>query len=144
MLKPLLALTAVGALAVPAATASAGTSNNDGLRVYVSNCVKQVYKPKTITIACADANFAVQKIKYGSYNARVATGRGTAVVNTCEPNCAAGKMVSYPAKIKLSRVTQCGDSYQFRRVAVTFTGKVPKGMTRTEVQSFPCADAPTR
>jgi hypothetical protein len=143
MLRPLLALTAAAAVAVPVLAAPAGAANND-LRVYVSNCIEQVYKPKTITLACADAGFVVSKIKYASYGAKTAAGTGTAVVNTCDPSCVAGKSLKYPVTVGLSRVTQCGDSFQFRRVTVRFTKKVPTGMKRTTVQSFPCGNAPTR
>jgi hypothetical protein len=144
MFRPLIALTAAAAAAVPVLAAPAGAADDTGLRVYVSNCIKQVYQPKTITLACADAGFVVNKIRYSSYGAKRAAGTGTAVINTCDPSCVAGKDVRYPARIALSRVTQCGDSYQFRSVRVTFTNKIPKGYKRTYSQRFPCADAPTR
>jgi hypothetical protein len=143
MLRPLIALAAAAAVAVPVVAAPAGAADND-LRVYVSNCVKQVYKPKTITLACADANSTITKIKYSSYGAKRAAGTGTAVINTCDPSCVAGKNVKYPVKVALSRVTQCGDSFQFRTVKVTFTGTVPKGYKKVYTQKYPCADAPTR
>jgi hypothetical protein len=143
MLRPLTGLLALAALsAVPVAATAAG-SDDTQLRVYVSNCQQQVYKPKRITLACADANFRVRAIRYATYGDRTATGTGTAVVNTCSPSCVAGRFVTYPVRVRLSRVTQCGDSFQFRRVAVTFTKRVPKGMKRTDVTPFPCANAPT-
>lgn len=142
MLRPLTVLTAaaaVAAVAIPATTASA---QNDNLRVFVSNCEKQVYKPKTITVFCADGGVVIQKIKYSSYGSKTAAGTGTANVNLCEPDCAAGKTKNYKVKFTLSRVTQCGDSYQFRKLQMTYTGAKPKG-SRTVNQTFPCADAPT-
>ena len=110
--------------------------------MFVSNCEKQVYKPKTITVFCADAGVTIKKVSYASYGAKTATGTGTAVVNLCEPNCAAGKTKSYKVKFKLSKVTQCGDSYQFRKIQYTYTGAKPKG-NRTLNSGYPCADAPT-
>jgi hypothetical protein len=141
MFRPLAVLTtaaAVAAVALPA-TASAGNTN---LRVYVSNCAKQTYKPKTITVFCADAGVIIKKVKYSSYGAKTATGTGTAVVNLCEPNCAAGKTKNYRVKFTLSKVTQCGDSYQFRKIRFSYTGDKPKG-NRTQSSGYPCADAPT-
>lgn len=142
MRKPftaLLAVAAVAAVAVPASTASAQNTN---LRVFVSNCEKQVYKPKTITLTCADAGIVVKSIKYSNYGSKSAAATGTAYVNTCEPNCAAGKTKKYPVKLAFSRVTQCGDSYQFRRITMTYTGQKPSG-PKVINQPFQCADAPT-
>jgi hypothetical protein len=143
MRKPLVAFLAAAAVAAVAVPASTAAAQNTNLRVFVSNCEKQVYKPKTITVFCADAGVVIKKIKYSSYGAKTAAGTGTAVVNLCEPDCAAGKTKNYKVKLKLSRVTQCGDSYQFRKLQMTYTGAKPKG-NRTINQSFPCADAPTR
>lgn len=141
MLRPVIALTAAALLALPVATASAGSGNQ--LRVYVSNCETQVYKPKTITVFCADAGVVIKKIKYTSYGAKRATGTGTATVNLCEPDCAAGKTANYSVRFTLSRVRQCGDSYQFRRLRFTYVDEKPPG-DRSMRQSFVCADAPTR
>jgi hypothetical protein len=138
-LTALLTLATVAAVAVPASTASA---KKDNLRVYVSNCEKQVYKPKTITVFCADAGVVINKIKYTDYTSKIARGQGTATVNLCEPNCAAGKTQKFDVRFTLSKVKQCGDSYQFRKLQTTYIGKKPKGK-RTQSQSFPCADAPT-
>lgn len=143
MRKPLTALIAVATVAAVAIPASTASAKNDNLRVFVSNCQKQVYKPKTITVFCADAGVIISKVKYSSYGAKTATGTGTAAVNLCEPNCAAGKTKNFKVKFTLSKVTQCGDSYQFRRLKFTYTGKSkPKG-NRTETTSYVCADAPT-
>jgi len=142
MVRPLTALTAavaVAAVAIPASTASAQNTN---LRVFVSNCKKQVYKPKTITVFCADSGVVIEKIKHTSYGAKTATGTGTANVNLCEPDCAAGKTKNFKVKFALSQVKQCGDSYQFRKLRMSYVGAKPKG-DRTINQTFPCADAPT-
>ncbi len=141
MFRPLTVLTAAAALVAVAIPATA-SAQNDNLRVFVSNCEKQVYKPKTITVFCADAGVVIQKISYRSYGAKRATGTGTANVNLCEPDCAAGKTKNYKVRFTLSKVTQCGDSYQFRKLKMTYTGAKPKG-SRTIKQTFACADAPT-
>jgi hypothetical protein len=141
MRKPLTALFAVAALAAVAVPATA-SAQNDNLRVFVSNCEKQVYKPKTITAFCADAGVIIKSVKYSSYGAKTATGTGTAAVNLCEPNCAAGKTKNFKVRFTLSRVTQCGDSYQFRRLQFSYTGDKPKG-NRTQNTTYTCADAPT-
>ena len=143
MFRSLIALTAAAFVAMPIATASAGSGNDDQIRAYVSDCVKQVYKPKTITVFCADAGVVINKIRYKKYNSRTATGTGTATVNLCEPNCAAGNTQNFKVRFKLYRVTQCGDAYQYRRLRVRYVGPKPPG-DRVINQTFPCADAPTR
>jgi len=135
----LIALATAAAVALPASTASA---QNDNLRVFVSNCEKQVYKPKTITAFCADAGVIINKVKYSTYGSKIARGTGVAAVNLCEPNCAAGKTQNFKVRFTLSTVRQCGDSYQFRQLRFTYVGEKPKGK-RTLSTSYPCADAPT-
>jgi hypothetical protein len=138
-LAALLTLAAMAALAVPAASNAA---QNTKLRVFVSNCEKQVYKPKTITAFCADAGVIINKVKYKSYGSRKATGTGVAAVNLCEPNCAEGKTKNFKVRFKLSRVKSCGDSYQFGKLRFTYTADKPKGK-RTLTTTYVCADAPT-
>lgn len=143
MRKPYTAFLAIATAAAVAIPATAASAQNTKLRVFVSNCETQVYKPKSITAFCADAGVIINKVKYSSYGAKTATGTGVAAVNLCEPNCAAGKTKNFKVRFTLSKVTQCGDSYQFRRLKFTYTGKSkPKG-NRTETTSYVCADAPT-
>jgi hypothetical protein len=142
MLRISLVLGAVLAIALPASVASA---QSDKLRVFFpKDCQQNVYKPKSFVVTCADANFEVRKVKYSSYGEKVARGTGTARINDCEPNCAAGTFKKYPVRFKLSRVRQCGDVPQFRRLTVVFTGDRPAGEDRRMRQPFRCADAPTR
>jgi hypothetical protein len=134
----LIILATVLATVVPATVASAQ------LRVFFPrDCETNAYKPKSITVTCADDNFRVTKIRWSSYGVRSANGRGTARVNNCDPNCVEGTFASYPAKLRLTRVRQCGDVPQFTRLVLTFTGQRPEGMARTERQLFGCADPPT-
>ncbi len=142
MFRPLPALVAAATIAAVAIPATAASAQNDNLRVYVSNCETQVYKPKMITLTCADAGIVVKSIKYSSYGAKTAAATGTAYVNLCEPNCAAGKTKKFPVKLAFSKVTQCGDSFQFRKVQMTYTGAKPKG-PKVINQPFQCANAPT-
>jgi hypothetical protein len=142
MIRSITALAAAGAIAVAAFAVPAGAANTQ-LRVYVSNCQKQVYKPKTITVFCADDGVFIKKIKYSAYTAKIARGKGTAVVNLCVPNCAAGKLKNYAVRLTLSKVSQCGDSFQFHDLSMTYVGAKPKG-DRTIKETYDCATAPTR
>jgi hypothetical protein len=139
ILIPLAAALAVAALPVAEATAA-----KPKLHVFFpGDCITNVYKPRHITVACADAGWQVAKIKWAHYGAKSAVGSGTSIVNDCTPNCASGAFHQFPSKVRLSRVRQCGDVPQFTRLRIHFTGKRPKGLKRTWKQKYPCANAPS-
>jgi hypothetical protein len=136
-----IAATALLAAAVPAVA----SAHSDHLRVFFpGDCQTNAYKPKSITVFCGDGGMPISKIRWTAYGAKQANGRGTASVNDCDPNCAAGTSTNYRAQLHLSRVRQCGDVPQFTRLRVTFLGKAPKGFKNGVRQTFRCADAPTR
>ncbi len=64
-------------------------------------------RPASIVVACADANFYVDHLTWSSWGARSAVGKGTAHVNDCTPNCAAGHFHTFAARIRLSKVVGC-------------------------------------
>ncbi len=48
------------------------------------------------------------------------------MTNTCEPNCAAGKYVSYPVVVKATSPRTCKKGVRvYNKLAVTFTGHKP-------------------
>ena len=142
MLRTALALTTA---ALTLAALPAVASAQDGLRVfYPGDCQTNEYKPKNITVACADAGIRVTGITWERYGTKRAAGHGVGRVNDCEPNCAAGTTRRYHAHVTLSRVRQCGDVPQFTRIRVTFPMGSPAGLRRGINDRVPCADAPTR
>jgi hypothetical protein len=117
---------------------TAGTSQT-GRVLFPGNCKTPSFKPKQITLACADSGFVIRSITWSSWTTSSASGKGTARVNDCNPNCAAGTFQSYPASIKLMTPKLCtATRRQFTRIVVTFTGSRPAGFTRTERQHFGC------
>ena len=75
-------------------------------------------RPPSLVVACADANFTIDHITWSAWRARAATGRGTAHVNDCTPNCAAGHFHAFPITVRLSRVVQCiKGRREFARIA---------------------------
>ena len=60
-------------------------------------------RPSSFVLTCADANDALSGLHWASWAAGQAFGTGTEKVNTCTPDCADGKLVSYPALITLWR-----------------------------------------
>jgi hypothetical protein len=60
-------------------------------------------RPSSFILTCADANDALTALHWASWASGQAFGTGTEKVNTCTPDCADGKLVSYPALITLWR-----------------------------------------
>lgn len=145
MLRSTLALAAaVAAIAAPVASASSASTSQ--VRVYFPrDCQHNAYKPRSIVVTCADANFVLKRVRYTAYGPKGARGTATASINGCMPSCVAGRFHSYRVTFTMSRLSangQCGDVQQFRRLTIRFTGKRPKGERRSLTQRFPCAIPP--
>lgn len=120
-----LALAAALVIAAFAISASAASPTK------ITNCNKAVSKPKSITLACADAGIALNKLSWSSFGGTTAKGKGTFVMNTCEPNCAAGKNVSYPVGVLASGSKKCKGASVYSKLTLTFTGpKKPKSSVK--------------
>ena len=61
-------------------------------------------QPTEHLLSCGDANSGLQKMTWSVWSDTVAKGTGVYYWNTCNPNCSAGKNLSSPATITLSRV----------------------------------------
>jgi hypothetical protein len=118
----------------------AGCGSGDEKKVlFPADCSKPTYKPTQIVVTCADANTVLKGINWKSYGSDTADGAGTANVNACEPNCAAGKFKNYPATVKLSNPKDCGkDVRQFTHLVMTYTGAKPPGASASLTEDYPC------
>lgn len=69
-------------------------------------------------VACGDANFAIDHIRWSSWTRTRAVGTGTAHENDCKPNCAAGHFHAFPITVRLSKVVHCvAGRPEFARIA---------------------------
>jgi len=60
---------------------------------YYNNCGASAdIKPTSITEYCADAGVGVSNIQWSSWTHSGATGTGNFYINSCDPNCASGKV----------------------------------------------------
>jgi hypothetical protein len=92
--------------------------------------------PQSATIApsnaaiSGDSSLFLDHMTWTRWNDR-AIGTGTASLNLCEPDCAAGKTVAVPVTVTLSAPqTTCGREF-FTDMRLTLTGRVPAGLTST-------------
>jgi len=94
--------------------------------IKITNCVKASSRPKTLTLTCGDANTALSKLRWSSFGGLSAQARGTFEMNTCSPNCAAGKVVSYPVTVKASDPRTCkGGLRVYNKLTLQFTAMAP-------------------
>ncbi|HEX8854484.1 MAG TPA: hypothetical protein VF752_02715 [Thermoleophilaceae bacterium] len=94
------------------------------------NCQRGRYKPRKVIVTCADANFRVRGIVWSRWTQTEARGRGTALVNDCNPNCAGGTFRTYPVRLHafLPRMTGgCVPHSLFTRLAWRFPESKPEG-----------------
>jgi hypothetical protein len=93
----------------------------------ITNCNRSQSKPKTVVLTCGDANTALKNVSWSSFGASTAKGTGTFVTNTCEPNCAAGKNVSYPVSVVATGSKKCKGGAVYSKLSLTFTGSKKPG-----------------
>lgn len=119
---------AIACLAVVPSVALAATTSGSG-KPFAINCSNEQFKPKKIVIACGDAGIWLSKLKWSSWSGSSAKGAGSYNANTCTPDCATGKIKSYPVKVTLSKPKTCsGQTHRaFKQAALTYTGTRPKG-----------------
>jgi hypothetical protein len=116
-----------------------GGSDKTTKVLFPPSCGKPTYKPAQIVVTCGDANTVVQGISWKSYGEKSASGTGTAAVNGCDPNCAAGKFEKFPATVALAKPKDCGKGVtQFTRLVMTYTGAKPGSAGSKIAEDFPC------
>jgi len=72
--------------------------------IWTYDCEFPVQRPEQIMLTCADGGMIVTDIKWQTWNSKGATGTGTYSQNMCEPNCAEGKRVEVPVRLRLSEL----------------------------------------
>jgi len=72
--------------------------------IWTYDCEFPVLRPKQIMLTCADGGMIVTDIKWQTWNTKEAIGSGTYSQNMCEPNCAEGKRVEVPVRLRLSEL----------------------------------------
>ena len=92
----------------------------------ITNCNRAASRPALLTLTCGDGNTVLKGISWSSFGGATAQGRGTFVTNTCNPNCASGKDVSYPVTVKASFSKRCRSGVKvYEKLALTFPGRKP-------------------
>ncbi len=111
-------------------------------RIYApSRCFDQRVRPRSIIVACGDGNLQLRRLRWRSWEGRVARAVGVALANDCVPYCARGRFHRLPARVKLSGLKRCSNigRYVYTRLRLRMGGRLPRGIPRrTGAVSFPC------
>jgi hypothetical protein len=107
--------------------------------VKITNCVKASAQPKNLTLTCGDGNTVLSGLRWSSFGGPSAQARGTFETNTCEPNCAAGKVVRYPVAVSATAVRKCkGGLRVYNKLTLRFTGRAPTSSKSFKRWSLGC------
>ncbi len=106
----------------PSTTISAPSPALPGIPPCAAGPTSPVIRPTTVYLSCGDGSVSVTSITWQSWGTAAAYGTGTLNVNTCQPDCAAGNVDSYPASIEVSNPSSSSGVPIFQDVTVTPTG----------------------
>lgn len=81
-------------------------------------------EPETLLFGC-DATGIVNDITWTAWTDTEATGTGTAAVTGCDPSCAEGTTLTYPADIRLDTPVTIGCTAFYSHLTITFPGPAP-------------------
>ena len=116
-------------LAVPSAALAAGSSSQP----QANNCGTLKFKPRRITLSCADGGTWLGKLKWSSWTNTKAVGTGNFSAIDCTPNCAAGHTHSVAVKVTLSKPKMCPNQVNpvFKHAVIVYKGTRPTGAPAT-------------
>jgi hypothetical protein len=106
------------------ATAAMSASASPPLKI--TNCFRASTRPKLLTLTCGDGNTVLKGLRWSSFGAPTARATGKFVMNTCDPNCAEGRAVSFSVSVKATDPRRCkGGLRVYNRLALKFIGHSP-------------------
>jgi hypothetical protein len=108
--------------------------------VRVANCERAEVKPQRIVLACGDGAAIARDLVWTRWNSNEAAASGTVSQDNCTPDCASGKFIDYPARLKLSETVRVANTSYFTRVTISYLGQSPFGRS-VEVRKV-CWDTP--
>ncbi|HEX4467431.1 MAG TPA: hypothetical protein VH025_09610 [Solirubrobacteraceae bacterium] len=109
-------------LAAAIAIAAFAMSASAASPLKITNCNKAASSPKLLTLTCGDGNTVLKGMTWSNFGSGTASGKGTFVTNTCEPNCAQGKDVSYAVSVKAEGKKQCKGATVYAKLSLSYPG----------------------
>jgi hypothetical protein len=114
-----------------------GCSPPNGV-AWIDNCGPAVSKPASLILACADANYSLERISWRSWGHATATATATARANDCKPYCAAGHFHTYPVTVTVDKLARCGLAPTYGRLTIVYASARPQGIAKRDVHLLGC------
>jgi hypothetical protein len=96
--------------------------------VTFAGCLERAsFKPKDVLLACGDGNASFDVASWSRWTRQSAKAVGTALINDCTPNCAAGHFSSALAALILERPRTCHGARRFTRLRLVFATRPRRG-----------------
>jgi hypothetical protein len=109
-----------------------------GTSAWISNCGPIVSAPSELVLACGDANYSLEKLKWRAWGTVAAKATGLAQANDCTPNCAAGHFHSYRVQVIADHLVACGRAKVYEHLITVYPGARPAGLKARDEQTLPC------
>ena len=110
------------------ATAAAAATAKAPTYVLLNCSLKPVVAPSNYVLTCADDGIGLQQVHWTSWTSHLASAYATFYENTCTPNCAAGKIIDYPALVTLwdpAALKGHPSDRQYKKMTVIFPDSRP-------------------
>ncbi len=89
-------------------------------------------RPREIFVGGVGSDQGFRKLKWQKWNKSSARGRGRYLVRAKPGSPQANRRLSWPVKVRLSRVRACGGQRYFTRINATFTSGRPNGFPKKQ------------
>ena len=109
-----------------------------GATAWIFACGPLAAAPRTLTLACGDANYGLDRLAWHGWGRPRATATGIARANDCTPNCAAGHFHSYRVTATADRLNACGRARTYARLTIVYAAARPEGVARRDVHELAC------
>ncbi|HEY2074047.1 MAG TPA: hypothetical protein VGG88_10775 [Gaiellaceae bacterium] len=105
---------------------------------WINTCGPLVSKPSSLVLACADANYSLERIAWRGWGRATTTAKASVRANDCKPYCAAGHFHTYPVTITADRLARCGLAPSYMRLTIVYAGARPAGIAKRDVHILGC------
>lgn len=100
---------------------------------FIADCKGEpIHRPRTITLACADANYQLTGLRWRNWGSHRAVAAGTGVANTCSPSCSQGSFARFPVTVVADGIVEGEASARYTRLSVSASGSHPKVIPRQQ------------
>jgi hypothetical protein len=95
-------------------------------RTYLYTCGREfVVKPAYVSTTCGDENTGVDHLRWSGWGGAEATSQARYYENTCDPYCAAGHFLYYPAKVVAHGLERKNGKAVYTEITMIFPHHLP-------------------